>query len=492
MTEKQSQKDSFVRAKGGSSVSAEAAGGGGSNWDGWLDLMRGGRGIYTLLINLGISLHAMDIFVIATVMPVVVGDIGGVEFYTWTTMLYMTGTVVGSASSASVRGYLGWRYGYVIGGLIFLAGMIGCAASPTMATLLVARSLQGIGGGLIISQSMAFLREHFDGPLRPRALSVVTTTFSIAAVIGPALGGTFGELDWWRGAFWATTPFTLAFVWIAWRKVPLGERGGLLRIPFRRLFLLAAAVVAIGLASQWDGPAIKWSLLIGGVALIWLAIRIDGSSERRIFPSRVLSLNATIGSAFWVQGLIFVTVANLHMFMPLVLNTLYGVTPLKIGLANMVFSFAWTAGAIIVANRPPAGQRRGMNAGMAIAAVACIALAATVGVISPLAVGALFTLAGIGIGMTITTATDWTLTRARPGEEVVTATSLPMMRALGIVFGSGLAAVLANGAGLGDGVTPEAVARAVTWIWGLTVVAPLAALYAVLRMQTLNRREGGD
>ncbi len=483
MTDKQSPKDSFV--------STEAAGGGGSGWDGWLDLIRGGRGIYTLLINLGISLHAMDIFVIATVMPVVIGDIGGVEYYTWTTMLYMTGTVVGSASSASVRGYLGWRYGYVIGGLIFLVGMIGCAAAPSMTLLLVARSLQGIGGGLIISQSMAFLREHFDGPLRPRALSIVTTTFSIAAVIGPALGGTFGELDWWRGAFWATTPFTLAFVWIAWRKIPDGERGGLLRIPYRRLFLLAAAVVAIGLASQWDGIVLKWSLLISGVALVCLAIRIDGSSERHIFPSRVLSFKATIGSAFWVQGLIFVTVANLHMFMPLVLNTLYGVTPLKIGLANMVFSFAWTAGAIIVANRGPAGQRRGMNAGMGIAALGCAALAATVGVISPLAVGALFTLAGIGIGMTITTATDWTLTRARPGEEVVTATSLPMMRALGIVFGSGLAAVLANGAGLGDGVSPETVTRAVTWIWGLTIVAPLAALYAVLRMQVLNRREGG-
>ena len=92
------------------------------NGTGWADMFRGIRGVYTILLNVGIGVHAIDIFVITTVMPAVVAEIGGVEFYTWTTMLYMVGTIVGAASGRYVRSVLGRRKGYVAGGLIFPGG----------------------------------------------------------------------------------------------------------------------------------------------------------------------------------------------------------------------------------------------------------------------------------------------------------------------------------------------------------------------------------
>ena len=61
----------------------------------WLDLFREGRGSYTILLNLGIALHAIDIFIITTIMPTVVNDIGGISYYAWTSMLYMVGTIIG-------------------------------------------------------------------------------------------------------------------------------------------------------------------------------------------------------------------------------------------------------------------------------------------------------------------------------------------------------------------------------------------------------------
>ena len=98
----------------------------------WADMFRGIRGVYTILLNVGIGVHAIDIFVITTVMPAVIAEIGGVEFYTWTTMLYMVGTIVGAASGRYVRSVLGRRKGYIAGGLIFLIGAAGCAAAPNM------------------------------------------------------------------------------------------------------------------------------------------------------------------------------------------------------------------------------------------------------------------------------------------------------------------------------------------------------------------------
>ncbi len=105
---------------------------------GWLDLFRGGLGPYTILLNLGIALHAIDIFVITTIMPTVVADIGGISFYAWTSMLYMVGTIIGSAAGGYFRARLGTR-GYVWGGLILLVGTIACAIPPDMGTLLAAR-----------------------------------------------------------------------------------------------------------------------------------------------------------------------------------------------------------------------------------------------------------------------------------------------------------------------------------------------------------------
>ena len=63
---------------------------------GWADLFRGGRGTYTVLLNLGVGIHALDIFIITTVMPSVVDDIGGHAWYTWPTMIYMVGSIMGA------------------------------------------------------------------------------------------------------------------------------------------------------------------------------------------------------------------------------------------------------------------------------------------------------------------------------------------------------------------------------------------------------------
>ena len=193
---------------------------------GWSDMFRGIRGVYTILLNVGIGVHAIDIFVITTVMPAVVAEIGGVEFYAWTTMLYMVGTIVGAASGQHARALLGRRKGYVASGLIFLVGALGCALAPNMAILLLFRTVEGIGGGLLMSQSMTLVNDLYTGRLRTRVLAAITTTWSIAAVIGPLIGGFWGNFGIWRGAFLTTSVLTLLFILAAWKVVPESEKGG--------------------------------------------------------------------------------------------------------------------------------------------------------------------------------------------------------------------------------------------------------------------------
>src|ERR1700752_3024964 len=91
-------------------------------WADWQGLFRPDLGAFTVILNLGIGLHAVDVFVISTVMPTVVRDIGGHSFYAWSTMLYMVASIVGAASGGPLKAALGPRKGYALGGLLFLAG----------------------------------------------------------------------------------------------------------------------------------------------------------------------------------------------------------------------------------------------------------------------------------------------------------------------------------------------------------------------------------
>jgi MFS family permease len=105
----------------------------------WAALFRSGRAAHTLILTLGVGVHAIDVFIIATVLPSVVADIGGAAFYTWSTMLYVVASILGTACGGLMRARHDLRGSYTAGALVFLAGSLGCAVAPSMAWLLLAR-----------------------------------------------------------------------------------------------------------------------------------------------------------------------------------------------------------------------------------------------------------------------------------------------------------------------------------------------------------------
>src|SRR6187551_2446755 len=109
----------------------------------WLEIFRGRLGVYTLLLNLGILFFGIDNFLINTLMPSIVADIGGVAFYAWAMMLYLVGAITGAASYAPLRGRLGGRLALAVGGGIFSLGALGCSLAPVIAALLISRLFQG-------------------------------------------------------------------------------------------------------------------------------------------------------------------------------------------------------------------------------------------------------------------------------------------------------------------------------------------------------------
>lgn len=454
----------------------------------WTALFQGPRATCTLLLTLGVGLHAIDVFIVATILPSVVADIGGAAFYAWSSMVYVVASILGTATGGLIKATLGMRRGYMTGTLVFLLGTVGCAIAPHMLVLLGARVVQGVGGGAVVALSYGMVSALYPEDLRPRVLSMISGVWGIAALFGPMVGGVFAEIGWWRGAFWMALPVGMVVMGLVWRALPgdtLAER--VPSVPLLRLILLGLGVLCVAWSGQVASLALRLALM--GSAGVWviLAFRFDARATHRLFPSRALSLTTPVGTGLWLVFLLGVTSSQISVFLPLVLQVLHDVSPLGAGYFYTLRSLAWTVFALWSA---------GMTGRAVRVATALGPLAITGGVLgqalvvvdgSLVLLGGFAVLTGIGYGLCFAHLSSWTMAAAPPGEGDRTASCLPTAQQLGIAFGAATAGLAANAAGLAADVSHAAVASAAAWVYGLSVVAPVLTVALSLRMLRLYR-----
>lgn len=453
----------------------------------WRSLFGSGLGLYVVMLNLGIGLHAVDVFVVSTVMPDVVRDLGGAHFYAWSTMLYMVASIVGAAATAPVRLRFGGRLAYCAGAILFLAGSLGCAISPHMEIFILARAVQGFGGGIVLSRSMAMVGELFPEPLKKPLLALISSTWGIAALIGPALGGSFAAVDFWRGAFWINAPFVLLFLSVAWARLPADRPlpGEVPQFPYGRMALLTAGVMSVGIASEGATLAARIGLIGLALALVFTTFQLDRSGVNRLFPSHPLSWFTTTGTGYWAMFLASMTHTVIGVFLPLALQELHGQSPIVAGYMMAILAIGWTLASLATAKWRGRAVIAAMILGLSLCVLGLTGLAWGVTTLSPFAIAALNGVVGLGLGSSNLHLVAAAMRHAAPGEESITASSIPTMRSLGIAFGAAAAGAIANAAGLTDALERTDVARAVTWVLGLGTLAPLFGLAFVLRFVVL-------
>ena len=458
---------------------------------GWGSVFKDGLALYTIMLNLGIGLHAVDVFIVTTVMPSVVRDIGGESYYAWTTMLYMVASIIGAATGAPLKAGLGARRAYCLGALLFLFGSVSCAVSPQMFLLLAARLVQGFGGGVIISLSMALVSELYPERLRKRILGLISSTWGVAALIGPAVGGTFAEWGFWRGAFWINAPIIVGFMLAAWFRLP--ERRSpppMSRFPYRRMMLLAVGVLCVGVASNWQSVTVQAALIVAAVLLVWQTLRLDAAGASKLFPSHPFSPKTTTGSASWVFFLSSMTHTVIGVFLPLALQVLHGVDPLVAGYMTASLAVCWTLASMATAHLHGRAASAAIVIGQVMCCIGLGSLALGVDKVPTYVVPMLNGLVGLGLGCSNLHVTAATMRHAKEGEETLTASSIPTIRSLGIAFGAAGAGLIANGAGLT--LLADDIARAVVAVFEIGVLAPFFALIFALRFVTLTARPAAN
>jgi MFS family permease len=450
----------------------------------WKRLFSGELLIYSIILNLGILLFAVDTFVITTIMPTVVEDIGGTELYAWPVMIFMIGAIVGAAATGPVRVNFGRRNGYVFAGILFLVGNLGAAYAPNMEILIAWRLVQGLGGGLIISQSYGLIGDIYPPELRTRILSIISTTWGVATVFGPAFGGIFAEFGSWRGAFWAIVPLAILFCGLVWRNIAHSSAAteGIKSqdFPFTRLLLFAVGILCVGLTSQTENNIYRTGLIVAAIAMVAYAMVRDARSSNRMFPKNTLIPNTTVGSSYWFMLLFTFTFIVVVLYATLFLQVLHHQTPIVAAYISAVLSFSWTVGALLTASWRGNAVRVAVIGGGILILLGAIGLT-LFAVKGPLILIILsFSAMGLGIGTSNNHVIALAIECAEEGEEGLVASSVQTMRTMGLAFGSALAGLLANIAGLSEGAGAEIVARAVDLLNRAGIILAILTLLSLV------------
>ena len=455
----------------------------------WADLFRDGRGIYTTLLVLGVCLHALQILVIAIIMPTVVADIGGADYYTWPAMLYTIGSIIGAACVGPLWDWLGVKHGYGASAIAFLGGTIGCALSQEMLTLNIFRGVQGLASGLVVGGGMALISGLYAENLRKKVLAAYQAIWMVAQLLGPVIGGLFAQIGWWRGSFWSMVPIILLFTFLALRflpdQLPNEEQNAKKKqIPLNRLLILSGGVFCIALAGRKEEVPFIVVMIAAALFLTWLAFELDRRSMHKLYPTGALSIFSPVGLALWIMLFVGMVHTTVPLLLPLLLQVVHGVDPIFVSLVSLVISGGWTAGTFFVSSWSGRNEFVALSVGplLMMTGLLGVTITSTMPMLSVLTLAAF--VMGFGMGMQNVHLIARTMSAAAKGEERITSAAMTSIRSLGTAFGAANAGLVTNLAGLGGATTAEEVGPAVTASYSFSLI-PLTV--ATLMKFYLNR-----
>lgn len=317
----------------------------------WIELFRGRNAIYSLALGGSVALHALNIYIAITIMPSVVTEIGGLDYYAWSTTLFVVASILGSALSARLLQRVGARGAYAVAALVFGAGTVICALAPSMPLLLTGRFVQGFGGGFLYALAYGVIRLIFPERLWARAIGFISAMWGIATLTGPAIGGVFAEIGAWRAAFWSLIPIITLFAIMAFAALPGkgNDDETSSRLPLRQLMLLAASVIVLSASSVSN--ALVWNIVgIGStLALIGLLVAVEIRSKTRLLPLGALNVTAPLGALYAIIALLVIGMQP-EIFVPYLLQVLHGQSPLIAGYLAALMAIGWTLGSLFSAN----------------------------------------------------------------------------------------------------------------------------------------------
>lgn len=451
---------------------------------------RSQRGPLLLAMMLSMGLIAIDSTILATAVPSIVADIGGFSAFPWLFSVYLLAQSVTVPVYAKLADTLGRKPVMLLGIGLFLAGSLLAGLAWSMPALIAFRAVQGLGAGAISPSAMTIVGDIYTVAERARVQGYLSSVWAIAAVIGPALGGVFAQLDAWRWIFLINVPLALLAATLVWRRFDEPPPTAHHRIDYLGATVLTLGLTLAILGVLEGGQAWPWSSWAGvgvpaaGVLLLAVFAAIERRAAEPILPSWVFTQRLLVSTAL-ISLAIGAVMIGLTAFVPTFLEGSRGAAPLVAGFGVATLSIGWPLSSSMVGRLYlRTSFRFAVLCGALLVVTASVLLVATVGVASVATIAVLAFFVGAGLGMASTPAmvsaqssVDW----AQRG--VVTGTQM-FARSAGSALGVAVFGALANGriAANGGPSRPDAIEAGTQAVFWAVLATSLVILLASLAM----------
>jgi EmrB/QacA subfamily drug resistance transporter len=219
-------------------------------------------------LMLGMPLAALDQTVVAAALPTMAQELGGLDDLSWVITSYLLTTTMTMPFWGKLGDLFGRKRLFQAAVVAFLVGSVLSASAATMSQLIVARSIQGIGGGGLLVLAQGLIADVVSPRERGRYQAYFAGAYGVASVAGPLLGGFFTDSLSWRWAFSINVPIGLASLALTSAGAPASHRRERVDIDVLGGVLLIGCITCVVLISSWGGTRHAW----GSALMIWLIV----------------------------------------------------------------------------------------------------------------------------------------------------------------------------------------------------------------------------
>ena len=238
-------------------------------------------------ILLGMLLAALDQTIVSTALPTIVADLGDSGHMSWVVTAYLLAETVATVLVGKFGDLFGRKLIFQLSAVVFVGGSVVAGLSNSMLMLIVARAVQGIGGGGLMVTATALIADVI--PLRERGKyqGALGAVFGVTTVVGPTLGGLFTDHASWRWCFYVNVPVAVIMLAMTAATIPAVKAAVRPIIDYIGIAFVAAGSCGLILALEWGGNQYPWGsgtiigLFAGSVVLLAAFVLVELGQKSR-------------------------------------------------------------------------------------------------------------------------------------------------------------------------------------------------------------------
>jgi MFS family permease len=426
-----------------------------------------------------ITLVALESLAIGTVMPIVADELGDLELYGWVYTAFFLGNLLGVVLAGGALDRLPLHRPFTAGLVLFGAGLLIGGLAPSMQVLVLARFIQGLGGGAVGPTAYVAIGRILPEKLQPRMFAALSTAWVVPGIIGPSIAAVVGEVASWRFVFLGLLPLLaiaggLAVTALRRVDAPMPDaeheaaHATLRRLPDALLAAGGAGLLVAGLTAQ-TLPLLVAGVVVGGAMLI--------PAYRRLTPRGTLVLAVGVPAAVLLRGALTFAFFSGDAYLPLLLQTWRGTPATLTGIVFTATTVAWTAGTWFQARRIEHwGPRRFVGLGFTmIATGGLLTIAVVFRAIPPEVAILTWILPSLGMGFAYSAVTLVVLRGSSAAEQGSASAALQLSDILGTALGTGVAGAIAAA---GERAGGDGLGIALGVVFGVSLVSGLLGVLA--------------